>query len=290
MPGAIPAGHFRCQVRLEDTIPSVLYRGRHTGRPWINRMPRNWRVCSCMHGRCGACTRWAQHPGNACVVHQYNTAVDAAKSQLQACQGRLLRRCLNRAREDFDRCGETRNGRLGNTTQTKNSALHHSGCVTRLGSPPVVLVCWTWCPLAEICRCVALTSSDRSATSRFSFPFSSRSCRSSRSSLSPSPAYRFFHTYKVAWLIPCSRHTSAALPPSSTCRSVRKISSSPCSFQCRRLPSHLTQVTPPCGVLCPALRARSSASPWPTTPWPASAPARRTWSKRRTARTVWAAP
>src|SRR4029077_13295772 len=33
----------------------------------------------------------------------------------------------------------------------------------------------------------------RSATSRFNRPFSSRSCRSSRSSLTPNPAYCFFH-------------------------------------------------------------------------------------------------
>ena len=33
---------------------------------------------------------------------------------------------------------------------------------------------------------------DRSATSRFKRPFSSRNCRNSRSSLTPSPAYCFF--------------------------------------------------------------------------------------------------
>ncbi len=33
----------------------------------------------------------------------------------------------------------------------------------------------------------------RSATKRFSFEFSSRSCRSSRNSFSPRPAYFFFH-------------------------------------------------------------------------------------------------
>ena len=33
----------------------------------------------------------------------------------------------------------------------------------------------------------------KSATRRWSLPFSSRSCRSSRSSFSPKPAYFFFH-------------------------------------------------------------------------------------------------
>src|SRR6185503_16266804 len=41
--------------------------------------------------------------------------------------------------------------------------------------------------------CSRCRSSERSATSRFSLVFSSRTCRNSRSSLSPSPAYLRFH-------------------------------------------------------------------------------------------------
>jgi len=44
---------------------------------------------------------------------------------------------------------------------------------------------------------------ERSATIRFSFPFSSRSCRNSRSSLSPRPAYFFLHEWNDCWLTPC---------------------------------------------------------------------------------------
>ena len=42
--------------------------------------------------------------------------------------------------------------------------------------------------------CSIWRSSERSATKRFNLAFSSRSCRSSRSSLRPSPAYLRFHT------------------------------------------------------------------------------------------------
>jgi hypothetical protein len=42
--------------------------------------------------------------------------------------------------------------------------------------------------------CDRCQSSERSVTSRFSFVFSSRSCWSSRNSLSPNPAYLRFHT------------------------------------------------------------------------------------------------
>src|SRR6202040_3345652 len=61
--------------------------------------------------------------------------------------------------------------------------------------------------------CSTCRFSDRSATSRLSLPFSSRDWRSSRSSLSASPAYFFFQTKNIASLIPCSQQISATFSP-----------------------------------------------------------------------------
>src|SRR5262249_13557161 len=44
---------------------------------------------------------------------------------------------------------------------------------------------------------------------RFSRPTSSRNCRSSRNSLTPTPIYLRFHRSYAAWLIPTLRQTSS---------------------------------------------------------------------------------
>ncbi len=61
---------------------------------------------------------------------------------------------------------------------------------------------------------MALSSID-SASSLFSFRFSSSRTFSRRASETSSPPYFDFHLNKVALLIPCLRHTSAVFAPAS---------------------------------------------------------------------------
>src|SRR5437016_8440234 len=60
-------------------------------------------------------------------------------------------------------------------------------------------------------------SSDKSATSFFSLPFSSSNCFSRRISSGNNPSYLFFQLKYVAWLIPALRQISATGCPSAPC-------------------------------------------------------------------------
>src|SRR5438445_220747 len=66
----------------------------------------------------------------------------------------------------------------------------------------------------------------RSATSFFSRPFSSSSCRNRCASPTLIPPYLAFHAYTVCLLTPSSRPTSAALLPASICFNAPIISTS----------------------------------------------------------------
>src|SRR5579871_3645917 len=65
--------------------------------------------------------------------------------------------------------------------------------------------------------CSIALSSARSATTFFSFAFSSSSCFSRRISSGNSPSYFFFQLKYVAWLIPALRQSSATGIPSLPC-------------------------------------------------------------------------
>lgn len=69
----------------------------------------------------------------------------------------------------------------------------------------------------RITSCSISLSSDRSATSFRSRPFSSSSCFSRRIFVGSSPSYFFFQLKLVAWLIPARRQISATGAQSAPC-------------------------------------------------------------------------